>query len=174
MHVFDEQPPDASQSSSHGISHEMPTDGSLRGLGASGSAGSSAKLGETLRWAFEFNTSPALAGATWLTREIIPDARDPFDAILAPNTTLSALEELKGAYKMLRTTGTSSAERSLAARLYAATIAAALVRHAKLITSQRGETLLKAFTELESDITMPEKIRELGAQAIAVGHKHAP
>jgi hypothetical protein len=58
------------------------------------------KLGDTLRWAFELDQSPALAGATWLTREIIPDAKDPFDAILAAGTSLDALRELKNAYKM--------------------------------------------------------------------------
>jgi len=166
---FDEQP----HPSKHESHEHAQLDSGIRDLGSSGTAGSSAKLGETLRWAFEFNTSPALAGAIWLTREIIPDARDPFDAILAPNTSVNALEELKGAYKMLRTTGTSSAERSLAARLYAATIAAALVRHGKLITSQRGDTLARAFTELESDITMPEKIRALGAQATSAARMHA-
>ncbi|MFM7259363.1 MAG: hypothetical protein ACKO3W_02040 [bacterium] len=128
--------------------------------------GAHAHLGDTLRWAFELDTSPALAGAAWLTREIVPGARDPFDAIVATATSLDALEQLKGAYKMLRTTGSTSAERSLAARLYAATIAAALVRHGKLITSQRGEALLRAFTDLESDTTMPESIRAIALQAL--------
>ena len=127
---------------------------------------SSRSLGDTLRWAFELDSSPALAGATWLACEIVPSARDPFEAILAESTTLGALEELKGAFKMLRTTGTTSAERSLAARLYAATLGAALVRHATLITTQRGESLHRAFTELQSDPSMPEPIRALASRAL--------
>ena len=122
-------------------------------------------LGDTLSWAFELDQSPALAGASWLTREIVPDAKSPFDAILAPATTVGQLEELKSAYKLLRTTAASAAERSLAARLYAATIAAALVRHGTLITRQRDESLRKAFEELESDATLPDRIRELGSLA---------
>jgi hypothetical protein len=32
---------------------------------------------------------------------------------------------------------------------------------------------MRAFTELESDITMPEKIRALGAQATSAARMHA-
>jgi hypothetical protein len=122
-------------------------------------------LGDTLRWAFELDSSPAIAGATWLTREIVPNARDPFDAILDAATTLKQLEELKTAYKMLRTTGTTMPERNLAARLYAATIAAALVRHNTLITRQSDAALTRAFDELYADETIPERIRTLATLA---------
>lgn len=123
-------------------------------------------LSDTLRWAFELDQSPTLAGATWLTREIIPDAKDPFDAILAPGTSLDALRELKNAYKMLRTTGVTAAERSLAARLYAATIAAALVRYKTQISTQTPSALLRAFTELTEDDTMPSALREVASLAL--------
>ena len=49
-------------------------------------------LGDTLRWAFELDESPAIAGATFLTREIIPAARDPFDAITTSAASLQQLE----------------------------------------------------------------------------------
>ena len=91
-------------------------------------------LGDTLRWAFELDQSPALAGATFLTREFVPDAVDPFEAI-AERATLAQLTDLKNAYKMLRTTGATAPERSLAARLYAATIAAAFARRTSKLTS---------------------------------------
>jgi hypothetical protein len=136
-----------------------------------GRSGSAPQLGDTLRWAFELDASPTLSGATWLTREIVPGARDPFEAIVAPTTSIDALEQLKGAYKMLRTTGTTAAERSLAARLYAATIAAALVRSGRLITSQRGEALLRAFMDLEADATMNEAIRSIASQAITAARR---
>jgi hypothetical protein len=123
-------------------------------------------LGDTLRWAFELDQSPALAGATWITREIIPAARDPFDAILAPSTSLDALRELKNAYKMLRTSGATAPERSLAARLYAATIAAALVRHETQISTQAPAALQRAFTDLAEDDSMPERLREIAALAL--------
>ena len=125
------------------------------------------KLSDTLRWAFELDQSPALAGATWLTREIIPDAKDPFDAILAPGTSLDALRELKNAYKMLRTTGVTAAERSLAARLYAATIAAALVRYKSQISTQTTNALTRAFTELAEDASMPAALREVASLALS-------
>ncbi|MEY4117392.1 MAG: hypothetical protein RLZZ116_720 [Planctomycetota bacterium] len=123
-------------------------------------------LGDTLRWAFELDSSPAIAGAAFLTREIIPAAKDPFDAIIAASTTQHQLEDLKNAYKMLRTTGATAPERSLAARLYAATIAAALVRHGAMISRQNPFTLAKAFEEMSADPEMPERIRELGPLAI--------
>lgn len=127
---------------------------------------SSDPLSDTLRWAFELDANPALVGATWLAREIVPGAADPFEAILSSAARPETLDELKNAFKLLRTTGASGAERSLAARLYAATIAVALVRHGKLITTQRGDALLRAFSELHADASMPERIRDVALQAI--------
>ena len=122
-------------------------------------------LGNTLRWAFELDESPAIAGATFLTREIIPGARDPFDAIAGGTATLRQLEDLKNAYKLLRTTGATAPERSLAARLYAATIAAGIVRHGEMITRQAPAALARAFEELSADPEMPERVRDLGSLA---------
>jgi hypothetical protein len=148
----------------HGEGHDhAPRDATPPASEASLEHGTS--LGDTLSWAFELDQSPALAGAAWLTREIVADAKSPFDAILASTTTVGQLEELKSAYKMLRTNAASASERSLAARLYAATIAAALVRHGTLITRQRDDSLRRAFEELESDATLPDRIRELGSLA---------
>ena len=127
---------------------------------------SAESLGDTLRWAFQLEASPALTGATWLAREIVPDASDAFEAITATTTSLAALRELKSAFKMLRSCGATTAERSLAARLYAATLAAALIRHRELITSQDPANLLRAFTELTDDDTMPDRVRDLAALAI--------
>ena len=123
-------------------------------------------LSDTLRWAFELDESPAIAGATFLTREIIPCARDPFDAITDGAATTRQLEDLKNAYNMLRTTSATAPERSLAARLYAATIAAALVRHGELITRQSATALTRAFEELGADEEMPERIRDLATLGI--------
>jgi len=123
-------------------------------------------LGDTLRWAFEFDAAPAMAGARFLTREIVPGAKDPFSAIDDPATTVRQLEDLKGAYKLLRTTGATAPERSLAARLYAATIAAALVRHGALISSQNPFALVSAFEELAADPDMPERTREIATLAV--------
>jgi hypothetical protein len=107
----------------------------------------------------------------WLTQEIVPHAKDPFDAILAPSTSLDALKELKNAYKMLRTSGMSAAERSLAARLYAATIAAALVRYKTPISTQTPATLQRAFVDLAGDADMPERLREVATLAIDMTHR---
>lgn len=129
-------------------------------------------LGDTLRWAFDLEHSPALAGAGFLTREIIPGAKDPFEAIAGGETTLQQLEDLKNAYKLLRTTGATAPERSLAARLYAATIAAALVRHGAMISRQTPFALAKAFEELSADLEMPERIRDIGSLAIDSMGRH--
>ena len=145
-------------------------DDSTAHLHDSGDPDGTQSLGDTLRWAFELDASPAVAGATFLTREIIPGARDPFEAIVGAATTLQQLEDLKNAYKLLRTSGATAPERSLAARLYAATIAAALVRHGASISRQTPFALAKAFEELAADAQMPERIREIGSLAIdAVG-----
>jgi hypothetical protein len=141
-------------------------DDSTAHLHDSGDPDGTQSLGDTLRWAFEFDDAPAMAGARFLTREIIPGAKDPFEAIDEPSTTVRQLEDLKNAYKMLRTTGATAPERSLAARLYAATIAAALVRHGALISTQQPFTLAAAFEELAADREMPERTREIAALAI--------
>jgi hypothetical protein len=67
---------------------------------------------------------------------------------------------------MLRTTGVTAAERSLAARLYAATIAAALVRHGTAISTQTPVALQRAFTELAEDADMPEELRMVASRAL--------
>ena len=135
-------------------------------LDAHGDAEGAQSLGDTLRWAFEFDEAPAMAGARFLTREIVPDAKDPFAAIDDPSTTVRQLEDLKGAYKLLRTSGATAPERSLAARLYAATIAAALVRHGALISTQNPFALVSAFEELAADPDMPERTRETATLAV--------
>jgi hypothetical protein len=128
--------------------------------------GSSETLGDTLRWAFEFSAEHTHSGPDFIAREIVPGAANAFEAILAPATSLEALCELKSAFKMLRSSSASAAERSLAARLYAGTIAAALIRHRTNISSQSSANLARAFGELSTDDSMPERLREIAALAI--------
>lgn len=133
---------------------------------------SSETLGETLRWAFAFSDDERHSGPDFIAREIVPGSTGAFDAILAPTTSLEALHELKSAFKMLRASSASAAERSLAARLYAGTIAAALIRHRKNISSQSGANLARAFAELSIDDSMPERLREIAALAIDFAKNH--
>ncbi len=125
-------------------------------------------LGDTLSWAFELESAGGMGGALWLTREIVAEATDPFCAMLDASTTLAHLEELKNAYKLLRTTSVSSAERNLAARLYVAAIAAALVRYGVFITQQKSDALIRALGELNADESMPANMRELALGAIDI------
>lgn len=132
---------------------------------------SSETLGDTLRWAFAFSNEHGHSGPDFIAREIVPGATSAFDAILAPSTSLDALRELKSAFKMLRSSSASAAERSLAARLYAGTLAAALIRHRTNISSQSGPNLVRAFGELSLDDSMPERLREIAALAIDFAKK---
>lgn len=118
------------------------------------------------RWALDANADPSRAAADWLAREIVPTAKD---AAVAVASTLSSLEQLialKTAFKALRTGAATSMERNRAARLYAAAIAAGLVRFGVKITRQSDPALRKAFAALRDDHECEEPLRDLATVAL--------
>ena len=119
------------------------------------------------RWALEANADPSRTAADWLAREIVPLAGDAVAAVAGTGSTLEQLIALKVAFKALRTGAATTAERNRAARLYAATIAAGLVRFGMKISRQSDTVLRKAFLALRDDTSCEESLRDLATVAIS-------
>lgn len=119
------------------------------------------------QWALDANADPSRTAADWLAREIVPLAPDAAAAVAGTNSTLEQLVALKIAFKALRTGAASTAERNRAARLYAATIAAGLVRFGVKISRQGDEVLRRAFLALRDDTSCEESLRDLAAVAVS-------
>lgn len=128
-------------------------------------------LSESLRWALALGTEPERAMVDWLAHELVPEVEDAVEAITRPAATTEAdrmrLELLKSGFKSLRVGAESAADRSLAARCYAATIAAGIVRHGVWITRQRPERAIEAIRDLADAPEIAEALRALGTDALA-------
>lgn len=127
--------------------------------------GLSAGLPTAYRWALESSADPTRAACDWLAAEIVPEARSAGVAIASTTTTLEQLIALKSAFKALRGSAESTVERNLAARLYAGTIAAALLRFDKRISRQRDDALRSAFAALANDPSFEEPLRDVARAA---------
>jgi hypothetical protein len=119
-----------------------------------------------MRWALDAEADPAMASADWLAMDI--DATQPSAIALLtdPSVSLSQLRRAKSVYKTMRIVGETSADRRLGARLYAASIAAGLVRHGRRISRQSDAALQRAFKGLMDDESMPSALREIAGKAI--------
>jgi hypothetical protein len=124
-------------------------------------------LPTAFRWALDANADPGRAAADWLAREIVPGAHDASAAVASTLSTLEQLVALKTAFKALRTGAATSGERNRAARLYAAAIAAGLVRFGVRISRQSDTALRKAFIALHEDATCEEPLRDLATVALS-------
>lgn len=128
-------------------------------------------LSDSLRWALALGTEPERAMVDWMAVELVPGSRDAVDAITRPaedpNADRRRLDVLKSGFKSLRIGAESSSDRRLAARCYAATIAAGVVRHGRWITTQRPGKALEALRDLEADEEIATPLRELASAAIA-------
>jgi len=124
------------------------------------------RMSEALRWAIEAEENPALAAADWLTRDISPRYQTAYDLLSDPDVSISDLVAAKNAYKTMRIVGETVLDRQLAARLYAAAIAAALVRFNQRISTQSPVTIKRALVLLENDPEVPEAVRNIAALAI--------
>jgi hypothetical protein len=124
------------------------------------------QLGEALRWAIDSSMDPAMASADWLATDM-SGSRDSAIALLTdPSVTIAQLLRAKDVYKTMRIVGETSADRRLGARLYAAAIAAGLVRHGQRISSQSDAALRRAFQGLLDDTGMSQRLRDLAGQAL--------
>jgi hypothetical protein len=124
-------------------------------------------LRSALRWALDANDRPGRAACDWLATEIVPGCNDAAGAVASRTTTLEQLKALKVAFKSQRQGGATAAERNRAARLYAASIAAALVHHARRITHNSDRALNAAFVGLRDDENVEGPLRDLGAAALS-------
>jgi hypothetical protein len=123
-------------------------------------------MSDMLRWALDSIHHPSLAAADWLARDIAPDCASATSLLTDPRVSLEHLSKAKDVFKTMRIVGEKSADRRVGARMYAAAIAAALVRHRKFITSQSDEALKRAFQGLLDDKRMPAVLRDLAGMAL--------
>ena len=124
------------------------------------------RLRDSLQWALDASCDPAMAAADWLATDIDPDAASAVDLITRATTNLDHLHQAKSAFKTMRIIGETSADRRLAARLYAGTIAAGLTHHDTRISGQSDSALRRAFDGLQRDESMPDALRELARSAL--------
>ena len=76
------------------------------------------------------------------------------------------LKKAKDVYKTMRILGETAADRRLAARLYAASIGAALVRHDQRISRQSDSALKRGLQSLHEDAEVPDPLLQLAGTAL--------
>ncbi len=124
------------------------------------------QLSHVLRSAVEASLDPAVAAADWLARDIDPSRPSAVALLTDPTVPLESLQRAKDAFKTMRILGEHSADRRLAASLYAATIAAALVHHDRRISRQSDTALRRGLQSLLEDARQPEPLRKLAGSAL--------
>jgi hypothetical protein len=124
------------------------------------------QIGEALRWALNTATHPSITAADWLARDIDPAYPSAIAMLTDPDVPLVALRSAKDAFKTMRIVGETSSDRRLGAQLYAAAIAAGLVRHGARISGQSDAALRRAFDRINEDMDCDDKLRTLAGLAI--------
>lgn len=123
---------------------------------------------DAFRWALDSLYHPAMAAADWLAQDIDPQQPSATAMLTSPNVTLEQLRQAKDVYKTMRIIGEKSADRRVGARMYAAAIAAGLVRFDKKVSHQNDAALKRAFVSLLDDARMPGPLRELAGEALNI------
>jgi hypothetical protein len=126
------------------------------------------QLSDALRWALDSAADPSMASADWLAMDIDPTRRSAVALLTDAGVSLSQLRKAKSVYKTMRIVGETAADRRLGAQLYAAAIAAALVRHGRRISRQSDAALRRAFRSVMDDETAPDVLREMAGKALFV------
>ncbi len=129
---------------------------------------------DAIRCALESSLDPAMAAADWLARDIDPACRSAADLLTNPKVSLEDLQKAKSVYKTMRILGETPADRRVAARYYAAAIAAGLVRHGTRISRQSTGALRRAMAELRDDERMPDRLRALGTAGLRAFDEQGP
>ena len=124
------------------------------------------RLSDALRSAVEAALDPAMAAADWLARDLDPDQPSAVALLTDPDVSLETLRKAKDVYKTMRILGETPADRRLAARLYAASIGAALVRHNHRISRQSDSALKRGLQSLHEDAEVPDPLRQLAGTAL--------
>lgn len=123
-------------------------------------------LTDALRAAVESSADPAQAAADWLARDIDPTQPSAVALLTDPDVGLEALTRAKDAYKTMRILGETAADRRLAARLYAASIGAALLRFDRRISRQSDAALIRGLRSLTEDDEVPPELRRLAGAVL--------
>jgi len=118
-----------------------------------------------IEWAMDTDIDPVFTLANWLVQDALDTNSSAVEVLTSRETTVDEFRILKRLFKQLRTQGELPADRRLGARLYAASIAGALVFHDRLTTTQKSPRLLEAFRELAVDRDMPDELVELAVRA---------
>ena len=126
------------------------------------------RLAQVLRWVMETSNQQAIASADWLARDINDQCNSAVDLLISDHTTLVQLRQAKSVFKTMRIVGETSADRRIGARLYAASIAAGLVRFNQRISRQSNRALLRGFTGLLNDRRMSSNLRDLAGMALCM------
>jgi hypothetical protein len=130
----------------------------------------SGSMGDALQWALDALHHPALASADWLARDIDPSQPSAAAMLTNPGITLEQIRQAKAAFKTMRIVGEKAADRRIGARMYAAAIAAGLVRFNRKISTQSDEALKRGFEGLLDDRRMPQQLRDLAGNALSLLH----
>jgi len=129
-------------------------------------------LTDSLRWAIAIGAEPERSTADWLAIELVPGAESAVaavcDSIPDADADLERLRLLKRGFKTLRLGGEDSTDRRLAARYYAATLAAGVVRHGVWISRQRTDRIVEALQSLAEDEAMDDRLRAVASTALAI------
>jgi hypothetical protein len=131
-------------------------------------------MSEALRWALESSSDPARAAADWLARDISPQHDSAWSLMADPSVSLESLHEAKTAFKTMCIVGETVVDRRHAARLYAAAIAAARVRHGESISTQSQSATRRAWESLEQDPEVPATARAMIGLALCMMNNEAP
>lgn len=123
-------------------------------------------MSDILRWALDSLHEPAMAAADWLARDIDPEQSTAAALLTNPKITLLQVKQAKSVFKTMRIVGEKSADRRVGARMYAAAIAAGIVRHQKLVSRQTAASLRRGFEGLLDDQRMPQALRDLAGMAV--------
>ena len=126
------------------------------------------QLSDVIRCTLEASIDPAMAAADWLARDIDPNYSTAVELITDPKVSLEQLQQAKAVFKTMRVLGELSADRRLAAKLYAATIAAGLVRFNCRISRQSDGAVRRGLQALLDDTKMPDRLRDLAGTAMCI------
>lgn len=127
-----------------------------------------------LCWALEDANDASSASADWLARDIDHRCASAVALLTNPKTPLQTLRRAKSAYKTMRIIGETASDRRLGARLYLASIAAAIVYHGQRISTQTDDAILRSLKSLEHDMTAPDRLRELATLTLRALNKPHP
>jgi len=121
---------------------------------------------DAILWAIDDACDASMASADWLARDIDPNAQSAVRMLTSPDTSIDRLKQAKAAYKTMRIVGETPKDRRVGARMYLASIAAALLFHDTRITTQSSDAIRRSLQKMQKDESTDFKLRELAERAL--------